>query len=222
MPKNTRAKCRPSPLCKPAHESSQPQGATYGQYRYQSGNALLEWLIVSLPLLWLGSLVVEVSHWHNTRQQLALAAQKATVFASLTGGQSESVSRYLNAQLAHGIRGELKICVTDQVKQLMHDFKDDRLSQQLGRDVIRHDHITAQHRGFLAKGWPNGQGPQSRKSISAANQLNVSVTLKHRPVSPLIRYVIPWVGISTHHHAIMQSHRVDNPQTCAHLETDTR
>jgi hypothetical protein len=186
----------------------------------QSGHAIIEWLIVCLPLLWLGSLVIEVSSWHSTRQQLALVAQQATVFASLSGGQSQAVQKHLKQHLPAHIRGALKICVNDQVAHLMRDFQDKRLSQQLGHEVIRHDHIVEQHKRFLAKGWPKGQGPQSRKTISAANLLDVTVKLDHRPASPWIRYLVPKVAIVTHHKAVMQSHRTQNPQACVTLKNN--
>lgn len=175
---------------------------------------MIEWLIVSLPLLWLGSLAIDLSDWHSTRQQLALAAQQATVYASLTGGRSAAIKKHLIQHLPKRIHGELKICVTDPVNHLMTDFKDHRLSQRLGQAVIRHDHIAEQHRRFLAKGWKNGRGPRSQQSISTANILHVSVTLRLRPTSPLIRYFLPTLSITSHHKAVMQSHRTHNPKAC--------
>jgi hypothetical protein len=100
----------------------------------------------------------------------------------------------------------------------MSDFKDRRLSQQLGQDVIRHDHIAEQHRRFVAKGWPNGLGPRSGQSISAANFLRVSVTLNHQPITPVIRFFMPTIRIASHHQAVMQSHRTRNPKACVTLE----
>lgn len=187
--------------------------------QYQAGHALIEWVMVSLPLIWLGLLAVEVSGWHSTRQELALLAQQATQFASLTGGRTESVQSHVDQNRSLRMRGDIRVCVKDQVSQLMSDFKDRRLSQQVGRDLIRHDHIAEQHRRFVAKGWPNGQGPKSGQSISAANFLHVSVTLEHRPITPVIRFFMPKIAITSHHRAVMQSHRTHNPEACASLKT---
>lgn len=159
------------------------------RHQNQSGHALIEWAIVSLPLIWLGLLTIEVSGWHSIRQELALAAQQATLFASMSGGRSESVQRHLSQHRSSRLRGDIQVCVKDHVNQLMSDFKDRRLSQQVGHDVIRHDHIAEQHRRFIAKGWRNGQGPRSDQSISSANFLRVSVTLQYRPVTPVIRFL---------------------------------
>ena len=185
--------------------------------QYQAGHALIEWVIVSLPLIWLGLLAVEVSGWHSTRQELALLAQQATLFASMTGGRTESIERHMNQRRSWRLNGAIEVCVKDRVNQLMNDFKDRHLSQQLGHDVIRHDHIAEQHRRFVAKGWANGRGPRSGQSISAANFLRVSVILKHQPVTPLIRFFMPTIKIASHHQAVMQSHRTQNPNACVTL-----
>ena len=185
--------------------------------QHQAGHALIEWSIVSLPLIWLGLLAIDVSGWHSTRQELALLAQQATLFASMTGGRTESVERHMKQHRSSRMRGEIRICVKDSVSQLIKDFKDRRLSQHLGQEVIRHDHIAEQHRRFVAKGWADGQGPRSGQSISAANFLRVSVTLQHQPVTPVIRFFMPTIAIASHHQAVMQSHRTQNPRACVTL-----
>lgn len=186
-------------------------------HQNQSGHALIEWAIVSLPLIWLGLLAIEVSGWHSIRQELALVTQQATQLASLSGGRTESVQRHLSEQRSLRLRGDIQICVKDRVNQLMSDFKDRRLSQQVGHDVIRHDHIAEQHRRFVAKGWRDGRGPRSGQSISSANFLRVSVTLQYRPVTPVIRFFMPTIAIASHHQAVMQSHRTRNPKACVFL-----
>jgi len=191
---------------------------SHASKKHQTGHALIEWVIVSLPLIWLGLLSIEVSGWHSTRQELSLIAQQATLFASMAGGRTESVQRHMNQHRSMRMRGAIEVCVKDRVSQLMSDFKDRRLSQQLGQDVIRHDHIAEQHRRFVAKGWPNGLGPRSGQSISAANFLRVSVTLNHQPITPVIRFFMPTIRIASHHQAVMQSHRTRNPKACVTLE----
>lgn len=186
--------------------------------QHQTGHALIEWTLVSLPLICLGLLAIEVSGWHSTRQELALVAQQATLFASMTGGHTESVQRHLDQHRSWRLRDEIQICVKDRVNQLMSDFKDQRLSQQVGHDVIRHDHIAEQHKRFIAKGWRNGRGPRSGQSISSANFLRVSVTLQYRPVTPVIRFFMPIIAIASHHQAVMQSHRARNPKACVTLK----
>lgn len=180
----------------------------------QRGQALIEWLIVCLPLICLGSLLVEVSDWHTSRQRLALAAQRATVLASLEGGQTHRVMRALEQFLPEDLRDTLEVCVTDPINELMQDFQDTRLSRQLGYAVIRHDHVAEQHRRFVAKGWPQGIGPRSQRDISTANRLNVRVTLSRQPASPWIRFFLPTIRLQTKHQAVMQSHRKHDNATC--------
>lgn len=182
--------------------------------RRQSGHAVVEWLIICLPLIWLGSLIVEVSDWHNTRQRIALASQRATTLASLEGGRTTQVMAGLMKHLSKDIQGTLHVCVTDPVSDLMRDFKDQRLSQQLGFNVIRHDHVAEQHRQLMAKGWPNGRGALSRRDISEANRLHVAVTLHRRPTSPWVRLMMPVIKIKTTHQAVMHSHRRENTAAC--------
>lgn len=180
----------------------------------QSGHAMIEWLIVCLPIIWLGALLVEVTEWHTTRQRLALATQRATTLASLEGGQTTKVMSALIMHLPKDMAGALDVCVTDPVSDLMRDFKDQRLSQQLGFNAIRHDHVPEQHRQFVAKGWPAGQGPWSRRDISEANRLNVKVSLQRKPRSPWVGMMLPAIKIQTTHQAVMQSHRRENTKAC--------
>ena len=180
----------------------------------QRGQALIEWLIVCLPLICLGSLLVEVSDWHMTRQRLALAAQRATTLASLEGGQTYRIMQALEQLLPADLRDTLEVCVTDPINELMHDFKDEKLSRKLGFAVIRHDHLADQHRHWVAKGWPQGIGPRSRRDISQANRLNVRVVLNHQPASPWIRFFLPTIRIQSNHQAVMQSHRRHDESGC--------
>ena len=90
----------------------------------------------------------------------------------------------------------------------MRDFKDPALSRKHGRPLIRHNHLAQQHKRSLAKGWPQGKGPHSNKTIAQANVLNVRVVARQPVIAGWLRGVVGSeldVGLTAS--AIMQSSR---------------
>lgn len=185
--------------------------------RHLRGSAMVQWCIAALPLLLLGSMAIEASHWHATRQRLALAIQRATEATAMNGGTSESLKRNLRTHIPPDLRFPIKACVTDPVNALMADFIDRRLSIKLGKAVIRHDHVAEQHRQAKTRGRVNGRGPRSQKTIFEANQLNVQSVVRYRALSPWVRKLVDPVDIRLEHTAIMQSHRQRLTQPCVTL-----
>lgn len=181
------------------------------------GSVMAQWCIAALPLLLLGSAAIEASEWHATRQRLALAVQLATDDASMTGGTSQSLSDHLRKHLPSDLTLPIEACITDPVHALMADFMDKRLSLKLGKPVIRHNHVNAQHKDSLSKGRPQGRGPRSGKTISEANMLNVEAVATYRVRSPWIRKIVGPVKIRLKHRAVMQSHRQRLSQRCVKL-----
>lgn len=178
---------------------------------------MLQWCIAAIPLLLLGSITIELSHWHTTRQRLTLAVQRAVDDTALTGGSTDALRQHLQRHLPDGLRVPVTACVTDPVNNLIADFRDKQLSMRLGKPVIRHDHVAAQHREAVARGYPNGRGPRSHKTIFQANQLNVHATFRYRALSPWVRRLIDPVMIRLEHQAIMQSHRQRLSTACVKL-----
>lgn len=175
---------------------------------------MVQWCIAALPLLLLGAIAIEASHWHTTRQRLALAIQRAVDDASLSGGTTAALEQGLRNHLPSDVRSPVKACITDPVNPLMSDFIDRALSARLGKPVIRHNHLAQQQADAIARGWPNGRGPRSQMTIFEANQLNVRASIKYRPLSSWARMIINPVLIVLDHHAIMQSHRHRSDKTC--------
>lgn len=184
------------------------------ELRATRGSAMLQWCIAALPLLLLGSIAIEVSHWHATRQRLALSVQRATEATALSHGTLDALGQHLQKQLPRDLRFTVKACITDPVNALMADFMDKPLSRKLGMPVIRHDHVIEQHRQAIKKGRRSGRGPRSGKTIFEANQLNVLATVRYRPLSPWVRKLIDPVMIKLEHSAIMQSHRTRLSTPC--------
>ncbi len=176
------------------------------------GLATAEWLVATFAVIATISLAIEISHWFLLRQHLMLHAQRAVEHAAMVGGKPEDVYQHLTRHLRPATLTPGYVCVLDAVDDLMKDFKDPALSRHHGRALIRHNHLAQQHKRSLAKGWPEGKGPRSHKTISQANVLNVRV-LARRPI------VLGWVRAVVGSHlelgltvsAIMQSSR-ENPE----------
>lgn len=178
------------------------------------GSAMLQWCLIALPLLWMGALVIELSYWHLTRQRVALLAQRAVEDASLSYGTSQALKHHLQRHLPSHMHLELRACITDDVPALMRDFKDKHLGQRLGSDVIRHNHVREQHKQALRKWGASGLGTRSRRTISDANTLNVTVEAVYRPRNPWIRMLLREIPLRSEHRAIMQSHRKHTQTSC--------
>jgi hypothetical protein len=181
------------------------------------GSAMVQCCLAALPLLLLGSVVIEATQWHATRQRLALAVQRTTHDASLDGGTGEALKTHLQRHLPRDLRMPIQLCITDPVGALMSDFLDARLSAKLGKAVIRHNHLGAQHGDSIAKGRPQGIGPKSKQDIFQANRLNIEVRANYRPASTWVRKLIGSVTIHLRHQAIMQSHRQRTSMPCITL-----
>jgi hypothetical protein len=175
------------------------------------GSVLIQWCIAALPLLLLGSLAIEITHWHLTRMRLSLSVQQAVDHASLTGGTTEGIKAHLTKQLPRDLRLQLHGCLTEAVEPLMADFIDHRLSQKQGKALIRHDHVAQQHNDYRARGWPDGRGPRSGKTIFEANTLAVEVVASMQTRNPWLRQIYDPLTIRLTHRAVMQSHRQQTP-----------
>lgn len=165
-----------------------------------------------LALLWL---VVQTTQWFVLRQHLLLHSQRAAEQSAMSGGRPETAFKYLNEHLQPRSLILASVCVIDEVPDLMADFRDAALSRELGYDAIRHSHVAAQHQKNVARGWPEGKGPRSEKSIAQANLLNLSVTA-YQPVNMLwLRSIVGrHLRVRVTVRSVMQSSRRSVDQPC--------
>jgi hypothetical protein len=173
--------------------------------KLQCGSAMIQMCIAALALLSLATLVIEVSHWHMTRQRVALILQRAVDATSMEQGHSPALKRHLVRQMNWPI--SFYVCVLEDTFALLQDFRDIKLSRQAGQATIRHNHLRAQHLAAIETGWPAGKGPASGQSIFEANRLTVQLRAHYLPKSPWIRKVVGHIPIKVTHAAVMQSHR---------------
>ena len=186
------------------------------QFKPQSGSAMVECCIAILPIIMLGSLILEVTYWHTARQRLALAMSQAVDLATMQHGVVSVVWNHLVK-----IRPELIIQAQDvqavqtqtDITAIFSEFADPTLSKQFGQPTIRHDFLIAQHEKFKSLGWSGGRGPISRKTILEANTLSFTAVGWHKPYSSWLSAVLKlWQGhgrvaIRVTQSAMMQSHR---------------
>ncbi|AWB33751.1 pilus assembly protein [Orrella marina] len=181
-----------------------------------SGQASVEWLIAASAVVTLLWLVIEATQWFTLHHFLLLNAQRAAEHAATQGGRPLVAHQYLFRNLKPDSLRLGQVCVLDHVEDLLADFKDPNLSRQAGQDVIRHSHIAAQHQRNQAKGWQNGVGPRSDKTIAQANLLNLSVTA-YQPVTLL--WLRPIIGreirLKVVVQTVMQSSREKIDWPCA-------
>jgi hypothetical protein len=184
--------------------------------KMQRGSAMIEFCIAMLPVMMLGSLILEVTYWHTARQRLALAVSQAVDLAAMQHGAEAVAWQHLKQK-----RPELHIQLhdvqpTSETIAIFSDFTDPALSQQFGQPTIRHDFLMAQHEKYKSRGWISGRGPLSGQTILEANTLSLTVTGWHKPYLSWLGSVMRlWQG---HNHiairvtqsALMQSHRFKN------------
>lgn len=187
------------------------------QLKPQSGSAMVECCIAMLPIIMLGSLILEVTYWHTAKHRLALAMSQAVDLATMHHGFESVAWQYLKHK-----RPELNIQAQDvravqaetEIAAIFSEFADPALSKQFGQPTIRHDFLLAQHEKFKSLGWSGGRGPVSGKTILDANTLSFIVVGWHRPYLSWLSGVLTlWQGhgriaVRVTQSAMMQSHRL--------------
>lgn len=175
----------------------------------ESGASLLESLIGLLTLVIAGFAVFEIAQWHLTRQLAWLAIHEAGRRGAVMGAdprairsavqealapRAGSVGRAGNAhirqrQLAHTHADHQSlpawhIEVLTPSAPMFVDFSDGALSRGQRLPTISNDYLAEQHAAHLMRGWQDGRGPISGKTIFEANTLGLRLTVLHAPLSP--------------------------------------
>ena len=191
--------------------------------RRQRGVAMLEFLIVALPLLGIGLGSVEFAHWQLTRQAVDHALMEAAREGAVTNGDPVAMRRRFDAALlplfgggtsrdtlaeatarmaARSARIEtetgvpaMRLEVLSPGKSSFADFADAALSAQFGRRAINNDYLAEGHARDVQRGWSGGQGPSSGQDRFDANQLRLRLTYLHAPLLPGLRTLMQ--GLST-------------------------
>jgi len=186
--------------------------------RAQHGVAMLEFLIVALPLLAVGLGTVEFAHWQLTRQALDHALMEATREGAVTHADPAAMRRRFDAALLPLFGGgtdEASLAATQARMQAraasiaadagapamrldvlgpgaksFSDFADAALGARFGRRAINNDYLAEAHARDLARGWPAGRGPTSGQDRFEANTLRVRLTYLHVPLLPGVRTLL--------------------------------
>lgn len=184
----------------------------------QRGVAMLEFLVVALPLLLVGLGSVEFAHWQLTRQAVDYALMEAAREGAVTHGDPMAMRRRFDAALlplfgggttrealadtaarvaarAAAIEADtrvpaMRLEVLGPGKSAFADFADPALAAQFGRRAINNDYLAEGHARDVARGWPDGRGPSSGQSRFDANLLRLRLTYLHPPLLPGMRTLL--------------------------------
>jgi hypothetical protein len=186
--------------------------------RAQRGVAMLEFLVVALPLLAAGLGTVEFAHWQLTRQAIDHALMEAAREGAVTHGDPVAMRRRFDAALrplfgggtdapslaatdarmaarAAAIEAEtgssaMRLEVLGPGKASFADFADPALGVKFGRRTIGNDYLAEGHAADVARGWPAGRGPTSGRDRFDANVLRLRLTYLHPPLLPGVRTLL--------------------------------
>jgi hypothetical protein len=186
--------------------------------RAQHGVAMLEFLIVALPLLAAGLGTVEFAHWQLTRQAIDHALMEAVREGAVTHGDPAAMRRRFDAALkplfgggtdapslaatdarmaarAAAIEADtgspaMRLEVLGPGKASFADFSDSALGAKFGRRAIGNDYLAEGHAADIARGWPAGRGPASGRDRFEANVLRLRLTYLHPPLLPGVRTLL--------------------------------
>ena len=195
------------------HSCKHPSKSFSFLFSAQCGSAMIEFCVAMLPIIMLGSLILEVTYWHTARQRLALATSQAVDLATMQHGAISVAWDFLRLERPELIIQAHDVQFTTDTSNIFADFSDPILTKRYGQPTIRHDFLNSQHEQYLSVGWRGGRGPASGETILGANTLSLTVTAWHKPY-------LSWLGevmqrlqghnrlpIRVTQSAIMQSHR---------------
>lgn len=173
------------------------------------GASLLESLICLLALVVAGFAVFEIAHWHQTRQLAWLTLHEAGRRGAVTGADPQAIrSAVEQSRARHAAssrrRGTVRmgqryledvrigqegipawhIEILSPSASVFSDFADATLTRRRRLPTISNDYLAEQHAAHLERGWPEGRGPISGKSIFEANTLGLRLTVLHAPLAP--------------------------------------
>ncbi len=199
--------------------SAGPKLPTFKLVR-QSGASLIEFSVVSVPILLLGLGSIEISQWFFHKQAVSLAlleagraavtqhANPATIEAAfeqallplVPAAGADTARQRLDAALDQRRRATgaqpWRIEVISPPASAFNDFHDPTLavSRQTGLPAINNNYIAEQDQRRRSQGWPGGRGPESGLTILQANTLVLRLTYLHEPVLPGMKGLIRMLG----------------------------
>ena len=193
-------------------------------HRRQAGIAMVEFVIVALPLLFLGFAILEACRWYITRQVVSYALFEAVRAGSVEAANREAIDRALERGLVPLLgdgatdltagrdevrrrlarRAEtwgmapLKLEILSPIRADFDDFADPALRAGTGKGhrAINNDY-QQERAGEMARRYRNGVGPQSGNTLFGANTLAVRISYLHEPVLPGLRAVIRGLSAGT-------------------------
>jgi hypothetical protein len=178
---------------------------------------MTEFVIVALPLLFLGFAILEAGRWYVARQAVSYALFEAVRAGTVEGASREAIDRALERGLVpllgDGATGlatgqevvrrrlaqraatwgmaPLKLEILSPLRADFDDFADPalRAGTGKGRRVINNDY-QQERAGEMARRYRNGIGPRSGHTLFGANTLTIRISYLHEPMLPGLRAVV--------------------------------
>ena len=131
------------------HSCKHPSKSFSFLFSAQCGSAMIEFCVAMLPIIMLGSLILEVTYWHTARQRLALATSQAVDLATMQHGANSVAWHFLRLERPELIIQAHDVQFTTDISNIFADFSDPILTKRYGQPTIRHDFLNSQHEQYL-------------------------------------------------------------------------
>jgi len=172
----------------------------------QRGSGAVEFIVVALPLIFLGLCAFETARWLSARHLLSVALYEAARAASVQHAHPaviESAFEQALAPLQTGRRQRpsfraqhpdvaWQISVLSPSPAAFRDFADRTpgLYANGATAAINNHYLAEQHARHRARGWPDGRGPLSGQDIFQANTLTLRLHYPFKPLLPGIAAIL--------------------------------
>ncbi|NYT62177.1 pilus assembly protein [Alcaligenaceae bacterium] len=180
----------------------------------------MEFSIVAIPILLLGTGSIELAQWFFNKQAVSLALLQAGRAGITTHANPASIENAFEEALLPLFPATPMLSARQRLQQALNqrsqttnaapwrieilsptpgaflDFSDSSLaiSHQTGLPAINNNYLAEQDQRKRALGWAHGLGPQSGQSILQANGLVLRLTYLHEPVLPGMKSLMRLLG----------------------------
>jgi hypothetical protein len=180
-----------------------------GSNARQHGAGAAEFIVIALPLIFLGLCAFETARWLSARHLLSVALYEAARAGSVQHAHPaviESAFQQALAPLEAGQRGRSRsrggqtawqISVLSPAPGAFLDFADRAAARHANgahangaMAIINNHYLAQQHARHRARGWPDGRGPQSGQDIFQANTLTLRLRYPFKPLVPGVAAIL--------------------------------
>jgi|TARA_R110000850_G_scaffold277133_1_gene423269 hypothetical protein len=189
--------------------------------RYEKGASMVEFSLITLPMILAGVGAVELTHWIYTRQAVGAALMSAAKAGSIHHAHPSAMAHaFKQGTLSlHGAKQSREaspwhIQVRSPSVAVFSDFPANLPGNTLNYPAIRNSYQREQHLKAMGNGWGDGIGPKSGETIFQANTLSLLLTYQYTPLMPGLSTLTPGpLIIRREAQVVMQSNPILWPDT---------